>query len=127
LRDEEVVYVRSGAVKMSRVLADFVAPYEDTVDTVEGYRKLVTIAAVAWNASFFPEEEQQEMLDSAIQAGVPAGEGEVRAGLKELVDTLIVRKNACFSEYARMIIEFEVVSTGEGYHLTVASTPEEAA
>lgn len=124
-RGEKLVIAPSGRVKMSEVLADFVEPYMDSVDTEEAYRKLLTLAVMAWNASFLPEEEQQEMIDRVLEAGIPAGDDELRAGLKGIVNMLIARKRAYFSEYTRWIIDFEVTDTGKGYHLTVASTLEE--
>ncbi|MFQ6015316.1 MAG: hypothetical protein ACE5NP_07725 [Anaerolineae bacterium] len=110
---------------MSEVLGDFVEPYMDLADTEEAYHKLLTLAVMAWNASFLPEEEQEEMIDRVLAAGIPAGDDELRAGLKGIVNMLIARKKAYFSEYTRNIIDFEVTDTGQGYHLTVASTLEE--
>ena len=43
-------------------------------------------------------------------------------GLKEIVNMLIARKKAHFSEYRRAIIDFELTDTGRGYHLAVVST-----
>ena len=124
-RDEKLVIAPSGQVKMSEVLGDFVEPYMDMADTEEAYRKLLTLAVMAWNASFLPEKEQEEMIDRVLAAGIPAGNDELRAGLKGIVNMLIARKKAYFSEYTRNIIDFEVTDTGEGYHLTVASMVEE--
>ena len=126
-RGTKLVAVPSGQVKMSQVLQDFVEPHMDLADTEEAYGKLLALAVVAWNASLLPEEEQQEMIDRVLEAGISAGDDELRAGLKGIVNMLIARKRAYFSEYTRDIIDFEVTDTGEGYHLTVASTLEEEA
>jgi hypothetical protein len=110
---------------MSAVLTDFVEPYVDCAETEEGFRKLLTLAVIAWNASFLPEDKQQDMIESVLDAGIPEGEDELKAGLKEIVSMLIARKKAHFSEYTRDIIDFEVTDLGENYHVSVASTPEE--
>jgi hypothetical protein len=126
-RGEKLVVAPSGQVKMSEVLGDFVEPYMDLVDTEQAYRMLLTLAVMAWNASFLPEQERQEMIDRVLEAGIPSGDDELRAGLKGIVNMLIARKKAYFSEHTRDIIDFEVTDTGEGYRLTVASTLEEEA
>jgi len=110
---------------MSEVLTDFVEPYLEFTETEEDYRKLLTLAIMAWNASFLPEKEQQEMIDRVFDKGIPPGTEELKAGLKEIVNELIVRKKIYFSEYTRRIIDFEVTDTGRDYHLAVASTLEE--
>ena len=40
---------------------------------------------------------------------------------------MIARKQAYFSEYTRMIVNFELTETRDGYHLAVASTLEQVA
>ena len=123
-RGRKLVTVPSGQMKMSDVLADFVEPYIDMVDTEEAYRRLLTLALTAWNASFLPEEEQQDMIDRVLEAGIPAGNDELKAGLKGIVNMLLARKKAHFSQYTRNIIDFEVVDRGDSYHLAVVSTLE---
>lgn len=122
---EKIVIEPSGEVKMSEVLTDFVEPYIEFTDTEEDYRKLLTLAVMAWNASFLPEKEQQDMIDRILDKGIPTGSEELKAGLKEIVSELIMRKKVYFLEYTRRIIDFEVTDTGTGYHLAVASTLEE--
>jgi len=124
-REDKIVIEPSGKVKMSEVLTDFVEPYLEFTETVEDYRKLLTLAVMAWNASFLPEKEQQEMIDRVLDKGIPTGTEELKAGLKKIVNELIVRKKIYFSEYTRRIIDFEVTDMGRDYHLAVASTLEE--
>jgi len=121
-RGARIVIEPSGEIKMSEVLEDFVEPYLEFAATEEAYRKLLTLAVIAWNASFLSEEEQRDMLDRVLDEGIPAGSGELKAGLKGIVNELIIRKKTYFSEYTRNIIDFELTDTGTGYHLTVAST-----
>jgi len=113
----------SGEVKMSEVLTAFIEPYLESANTEEAYRKLLMLAIVAWNTSMFPEEDQQDMVDEVLEA-MPATSEEVKAGLREIINMLIARKKAYFSEYRRMILGHELTDTGRGYHLSVASTLE---
>jgi hypothetical protein len=122
-RGEKIVIEPRGEAKMSEVLTDSVEPYLEFADT-EAYRKLLTLAVMAWNASFLPEKEQQNMIDSVLDKGIPTGTQDLKAGLKEIVDMLIVRKKEFFSEYKRKIIDYELTDTGRDYHISVASTLE---
>jgi hypothetical protein len=108
---------------MSEVLSDFVEPYLEFADTEEAYRKLLTLAIVAWNTCLLPEEKHQDMIDGTLEA-MPETAEEVKTGLREIVNMLMARKKAYFSEYRRMILGYELTDTGRGYHLTVASTVE---
>ncbi len=110
----------SDGVKMSEVLEKFVEPYLKFAETEESFRKLIMIAVVAWNASLLPKESQEEMIDSVLEALPP----EVRAECKAIVKELMKRKSRYFAEFRRAVIGFEVRDTGKGFHLEVASTPE---
>jgi len=125
LRVQRFVVEPRGEAKMSEVLTDFVEPYRELADTEEAYRKLLTLAILAWNASFLPEKEQQEMVERVLVGGIPGATKELKAGLREIVSKLIARKKAYFVEYRRIIIDYELKDTGRGYHLAVASTLQE--
>ena len=122
-----VVVEPGDALKMSEVLTDFVEPYVRFADTQEAYRRLLTLAVLAWNASFLPVREQREMINTVIDEGIPTATEELRTGLKDIVLMLIARKREHFSEHKRKIIDFEVTDTGKGYRVIVASTLEEVA
>jgi len=123
-RDRKLVIEPAGEVKMSEVLADFIEPYRDWADTEEAYRKLLTLAMLAWNASFLLTEEQQAMVDEVINGSLPAATEELKNGLKQIVNMLMARKQAYFSAYKRNIIDYELTDTGKDYRLSVASTLE---
>jgi hypothetical protein len=124
LHGHKFVIEPSGEEKMSEVLTDFIEPYLEFADTDEAHRKLLTLAVMAWNASFLPEKEQQDMINRVLDAGIPTGTEELKAGLKEIVNMLIVRKKVYFSEYTRKIVDYELTDRGRDYHLAVASTLE---
>jgi thermostable 8-oxoguanine DNA glycosylase len=85
----------------------------------------LTLAILAWNASFLPAEEQQAMIDNVIDGALPAATEELKNGLKQIVHMLMARNRAYFSAYSRNIIDYELTAMGKGYRLFVASTLEE--
>lgn len=123
-KDYEILPTSEGAEKMSVILKKFVGPYVEFTDSEESYRKLITLAVMAWNASLLPEKDGQFLIDSVFEKGLPKGETELIAGLREIVDSLVARKKAYFSKYRRSIIEFDVIDLGDQYYISVASTIE---
>lgn len=121
LGGKEVVFIESAdGVKMSEVLEAFIAPYMEFAETEESFEKLVTIAVIAWNAALLPRSAQTEAINDLLQSLPP----ETQADAKSIVRDLIRRKRKYFGKIRRAIIDFEIIDTRDGFHLTVASTPE---
>lgn len=110
---------------MSEVLTDFIAPYRQEADTKEAYRKLLTLAIMAWNTALLEESEQQEIVDKMVAEGLGEANEELKQGLKDIVHQLIARKKQYFPENKRLIIDFDLKDTGTDYHLSVASSLSE--
>ena len=119
---EKLVVSPQGEVKMSEVLEDFIEPYREFAQTKEATRRLLTLATFAWNTALSPKPEQQEMIDQVLTDALIEGDKKLKAEIQDLIQELIARKNRYFSEYKRMIIDFELKKVGSGYHLSVAST-----
>jgi hypothetical protein len=119
----ELIPASDDQVKMSVILRQFVEPYISQTDSEESYRKLLTLAVLAWNASLLPTSDGREMVDNVFSSGDGDMETDLVAELKEFVHQLIERKQAYFRKYSRSIIDFEVVDLGDQYHVSVASTP----
>jgi hypothetical protein len=117
-----VVYEPAGREKMSEVLEDFIEPYRDSADTEDAFRKLLSMALVAWNAALLPEGERRAMIDEMIAAGLPRAAEADRAQARGLIEAMVRRKEQHFAANRRAIISFELTDRGDDYHLSVAST-----
>jgi hypothetical protein len=111
-----------GEVKMSDVLKAFVEPYMDTAETEDALRKLLSLALIAWNASFLPEPDRHAMIDRAVDISIKPGYEDMKRELQAIVNELIDRKLAYFYKYTRTMLDFELTATERGYHLSVIST-----
>jgi hypothetical protein len=118
----ELVVSPPGYAKMSEVLEDFIEPYQELAQTKEATLKLLTLATIAWNVALLPKPERQGMIDKMITDALVGGDKKLKAEIQDLIKKLIARKNRYFSEYKRMILDFELKDVGSGYHLSVAST-----
>lgn len=115
-------------IKMSEVLEAFVKPYLDQTDTFDELRLLFLTAVLAWNIALLPEERQQAAIDDLVEKEIRAEDEEAeaaRADLRSMLNELVARKELLFAEYNRFIVDFRLVDTGDGYHLTVLSGPTE--
>jgi hypothetical protein len=117
-----VVYEPTGREKMSDILEDFVEPYEESAPDEDSYRKLLNLGVLAWNAALLPEDQRRTAIDETLREGLPGSSKEDRALAKALIEMLVRRKQERFAANQRVIISFELTDTGDGYHLTVAST-----
>jgi hypothetical protein len=124
-KDYKLLPASEDAEKMSVILRKFVEPYIEFTNSEESYRKLITLAVLAWNASLLPEKDAQVMIDDVFKKGLPKSETELIAGLREIVDSLVARKKAYFSKYRRQIIDFDVEDLGNQYYISVASIVED--
>ena len=109
-------------VKMSEVLKVFVAPYRHLADTKEAFLRLLAIAVAAWNIALWPVQEREAHIRKILEA-LPQDTWE---DAKEIIGELVEWKEEHFSEYKRMIIDYEVTDLGQDYHLTVISTAGES-
>jgi len=54
---------------MSEVLGAFVEPYWEMATTYEDYKKLISLAIIAWNTALLPKEKRKQVLEDTIKAG----------------------------------------------------------
>ena len=103
-----------------------IEPYQDDVQNDEDWIKLLDLATLAWNLSFFSKREAQQEIEHILQSNqlVSADtEREIKEDLKNIIGQLITRKKRHFSSYKRLIIDFELKNQGNGFHLFVVSLP----
>jgi hypothetical protein len=117
-----VVYEPTGREKMSEVLEDFIEPYRESADSEDSFRKLLNLGMLAWNVALLPEGERPTVIDEMLRVGFSRAEEADLAQAREFVETLVRRKMEQFAANQRAIISFELTDTGDGYHLSVAST-----
>jgi hypothetical protein len=118
----DLVFAPAGAVKMSEVLEEFIGPYREPDDTLDEYRKLVGLGALAWNAALMPADEREEMIDDVVSSSTAAATRSDRAMLRKLINDMITHKETEFPTIDRAVIEYQVEDRGTGYHLLVVST-----
>lgn len=103
--------------KLSESLLELIAPFREDGQPLPACQALVALGCLAWNLSLVPEEERIEKTEVAARE-LGSSEG---SQLREVVGTLISRKQSLFPDDHRMIVSYEVTPTDSGFHLLVAS------
>lgn len=118
--NESGVIMRNNASqeKMSEVILKFIEPYRRYAGSTNAVNSLVALALVAWNTTLLPPEKRQESLEESILI-MPE---EMRDMCRDLLSEMMKRKQRYFSQYDRMVLDFEVADMGDGFHLSVVST-----
>ncbi|WP_353933383.1 hypothetical protein WJM97_23145 (plasmid) [Okeanomitos corallinicola TIOX110] len=111
-----------GAIKMSEVMKDFIAPYMDSIDNLKELKAFFSLAAIAWNAAVIPESDKKEVLDAFVQQQLLVCDPETQRETREIIAELIARKRQHFSHIKRLIMDFDVTQSGQRYDISVAST-----
>ena len=114
---EVIVGPPNDGIKMSEVLEELVKPYREHAGTEEAYRNLLAVGVIVWNMTLLPEKERLSKLDEFLLI-LP---DDIREVGRETIKELMVRKERFFSQYSRMIINFEVADIGREWHLSVIS------
>ncbi len=110
-------------VKASALLLALIEPYLELVTSGKIFRRLVTLAAAAWNLSLMPEEQRQEIMEALLSE---MGDAEARENFREIIEGLIRRKEHYFGEYKWIVVGFDVAEEEDEFHLVVASAiPED--
>ena len=107
-----------GTEKMSDVIIRFAAPLLGASFDDNSYKFGLEFAIVVWNISYLPPDE----LTEGIQKIITALGGEDADETRDMIDMLLERKAASFSQYRRIIAEYELSFTDSERHLSVAST-----
>ena len=51
-----------GEISISDAISKIIAPYRDTAQDYEAFKKLVMVACAAWNAAILPADKRESML-----------------------------------------------------------------
>ncbi|MGI0479509.1 hypothetical protein ACN4EE_01830 [Geminocystis sp. CENA526] len=107
--------------KMSHVLEEFMSPYLHLAKDLDSKTKLFTIGVIAWNASFYAEEERQDITDLLFSQEVIGDDAIIKQELTEIVQQLIDRKLTYFKDIHRLIVDFDLQKWGKFDTLFVTS------
>ena len=105
-------------IKMSEILEQFMEPYRNFDETEDAFRKLITLSILSWNMMLFPEKDREAKLEEFLTS-FPE---DIRSEGRGIIEQMMSRKERFFSNYKRTILGYELTDTGDGWHLSVAST-----
>lgn len=120
---QEPLYIRDlkGVRKMSEIILDFAKPLLDETDgSFENYKKALIVVIIAWNIALMDDiDEQLEELNKHMNLE----DEQFLEDMSLILNLLVQRKLDFYSDVKRMVMDYDIVDTGDGFHLNVVSTP----
>jgi hypothetical protein len=110
------------ARKMSEVLLEFAEPLLEDSDDDESFRNKIALAALSWNLTCVPSNEQEATLNNMVEK-LGGRDAFIRRGIQESIHMLMDRKRTLFANDNRLIINYEIVEEKTGPRLLVMSSP----
>ena len=110
-----------GVPKMSEILEGFVAPEWAQARGEDDMRKILSIGIVAWNLALLPLSKRAAALEKILQQ-VPSA---ARANYRDVVETLVRRKDSQFPHIQRAILSFDLTCRpgADPYLQVISSLP----
>ena len=108
-----------GMVKLSDAISEIIEPYEYVTDTLEAYKKLVTVACLAWNIEITPKLLRTFKIQGAMKEFTGMNFRD-KQDFKAIIKELIKRKEFLYPEDERMIVDYEITESKKDFHLQIA-------
>jgi len=118
----EVLQASPKIEKMSEIIIDFAQPLLDVAENTQSQKQAITTAILGWNLALFPKEEQPDQLNEIKKMLNPSTNSDQLANeASEILNFLVSRKDSLYPEINRMIVDYELIDTPQGFHLNVVS------
>lgn len=113
-------------LKMSRIIREYAEELIEQCKSFAQKEYMIGLAVIAWNGALLEGEELEHYIGSFVKKFANSRQKEQE--LRDILDTMILKKKIEYPDINRQIIDFNFINTkhGDG-HLTVVSTVVEKA
>lgn len=115
----------TNARKMSEIIIEFAEPLLQEADSFESRKTALSMAIFAWNLSMMPDYQTRidELCGAKSDRKAKRKEAPFDFELLGAMSLLVRRKQELYSDVRRLVVDYDVVDTGEGrLHLNVVSS-----
>ena len=112
----------SSVEKMSEILLKYAEPFIEAIDTDKKpeYEKAIQISIMLWNFAVMQEDPKSyKEVKKMLKPLMPDAES------KSIVKHMLDRKRLMYPNNKRLIMNYEITETQDGFNLSVASTMPE--
>ena len=110
-------------IKISEAVLRLCEPLRKRYSQTHRIETIIWLTIVAWNISFFPQEEQFNMQERLIKASPKGLTGKDLAVLFENIEMLAERKKMLYPDVREYIVNHEISFSDDMVTLTVGVAP----
>ncbi|MBA4379174.1 MAG: hypothetical protein C0393_00525 [Anaerolinea sp.] len=125
-KENQITFIDTPGKKLSAVLLEFIAPYNDPSYNKQAYDKLITMAVIAWNAAILEGKERKQFVNKAIASILEITGEEWRKDAENILAMMIKRKEQFFADDKRFVVEYSWSETKSHRHLAVSTSLKSA-
>lgn len=108
--------------KMSEIIIDFAQPLLNVAENAQSQKQAIITAILGWNLALLPKEAQPDQLNKIKKMLRPSTDSDQLANeTVKILNSLMSRKDFLYPEINRMIVDYELIDTPQGFHLNVVS------
>lgn len=108
---------------MSELIIEFAKPILDKVDTFNRQKSALSMAIMAWNISLSDELTPDVQIHKFCNEMNYFKTDEMYHELRLIMNSLVQRKLQIYHDYKWLVIDYDIINTGSGFHLNVVSSP----
>jgi len=104
------------------MVVEVMRPYHDMMDTLTAFHNLVILGTIAWNASLLSGPDRTRFVEQTLST-LPIPKKIRDKEIRQMVNTMIRRKETLFPQQRYWIVDFEIYETQDEYRLSVIAIP----
>ncbi|MGD1901479.1 MAG: hypothetical protein ACFB9N_04495 [Geitlerinemataceae cyanobacterium] len=120
----EVITPGPDALKMSKLIQEFVEPYFEQIGDFQQCSSFMPLAIVAWNTAIMPKDKHAREITNFLEVSKPNNDPIEIHGIRQLIQDLIADKIEYYDDFDRMVLDYDFYIAPDGqWRLSVISEP----
>lgn len=106
---------------MSEIIIEFAQPILRTAESFEMQKRALSVAMIAWNMSLMDDFNTQ--LEKLCNEMNKPYDKQFASDKDSIILFLIQRRLELYPDVKRLVMDYDIIDTGNGLHLNVVSSP----
>jgi len=124
IQKEMIMDASNDLERISEVIQDFAEPLLLLREDDKFTKKAISVAIMIWNISLLPKEKQEEALQEITSGFSKSDDPDYLTRMMSIFDILIERKKNYFTNYKKLIVDYQISGAGNNLRINVVSTKD---